>query len=107
VAAVLADDGAAEFAPSHARDIDREEDAHLTRAEPAGSLYSAPVNDDGSGPGECLALLSLLLWLLLSVVSAARPKRPIAILRRAREQSLLLGRPPDRPRLHRLSILRC
>lgn len=64
-------------------------------------------DEGGSGLGECLALLGMLVALAIGAVLAARPHRPILILRRVRTRLGLGGRPPDPPCLHRLSILRC
>ncbi len=68
---------------------------------------SAPSEDGGPGLGECLALLGLLFALVIGAVLVARQRRPLFIPRRVREPLVLLGRPPDPPCLHRLSILRC
>jgi hypothetical protein len=73
----------------------------------AATVDSAPTDEGGPGLGECLALLGLLLWLVIAVVLAARPRRPMVVLPRTQQRLLLLGRLPDRPCLHRLSILRC
>lgn len=63
--------------------------------------------DQGGGLGECLALLGLLFALVMAVLVSARTTRPMVVLRRVRARLLLLGRPPDPPCLHRLSIMRC
>lgn len=81
-----------------------------TAVEPAGLESQAgeqPDDEGGSGPGECLALLGLLLALAIGAVLAARSRKPIFILRGVRTQLVLRGRPPDPPCLHRLSIMRC
>ncbi len=94
------------------------DDEHDAHAQADTETDSAPSTEHGTskhkepsgggpGLGECLALLGLLFALVIGAVLAARPGRPLVVLRRVRVQLLLLGRPPDPPCLHRLSILRC
>jgi hypothetical protein len=102
-AAALPDEATDEHSgPHHADDADRAAVSTQTAAS-----VDSPDGDGGASAGECLALLGLLLWLLISAVLAARPRRPMLILRRVRERLQLRGRPPDPPCLTRLSILRC
>ncbi|MFC5730932.1 MULTISPECIES: hypothetical protein [Nocardioides] len=68
---------------------------------------SVPSDEGGPGLGECLALLGLLFALAISAVIGERRRSSLFVPRRVREPLVLLGRPPDAPCLHRLSILRC
>lgn len=79
-----------------------------------------PPQGDGSGdhhsdrhpdhPGGqvCLAVLTLLALALALALLVLRLRRspPVAVSRPTRVRILLVGRPPPRPSLHRLSVLR-
>lgn len=101
LALVAADDGHA----LHDREATETDTAPAP--DQRASNDSVPKEDGGPGLSECLALLGLLFALVISAVLAARRRRPLFNRRRVREPLVPLGRPPDPPCLHRLSILRC
>ncbi|MEU9873691.1 DUF6153 family protein [Actinomadura verrucosospora] len=63
---------------------------------------------DHPGGQVCLAMLTLLALALVAALLALRLRRspPMAVSRPPRVRILLVGRPPPRPSLHRLSVLR-
>ncbi|MGI5417600.1 DUF6153 family protein [Actinomadura luteofluorescens] len=61
---------------------------------------------DHPGGQVCLAMLTLFALALALLALRLRRSPPRAVSRPARVRILLVGRPPPRPSLHRLSVLR-
>ncbi len=61
---------------------------------------------DHPGGQVCLAVLTLLVLLAAALALCLRASPAVAAPRRTRVRVLLVGRPPPRPSLHRLSVLR-
>ncbi|WP_433476296.1 DUF6153 family protein [Spirillospora sp. CA-142024] len=72
----------------------------------AGDDQPGHHHNDHPGGGICLAILTMLLLVMTAVALYGR--KPIAVVVRilTRTRILLVGRPPPRPSLHRLSVLR-
>lgn len=67
-----------------------------------------PVHDDGGAGELCLALLCLMAALIELALRRGIPRLLLYLVPRWTGPRLVgLGRPPDRPCLHSLSILRC
>ncbi|MEV4002767.1 DUF6153 family protein [Actinomadura sp. NPDC049753] len=92
---------------------------HAAPAAEAATGHRPPQDDrpgghhsdrhpDHPGGQVCLAMLTLLALALVAALLALRLRRspPVAVSRPPRVRILLVGRPPPRPSLHRLSVLR-
>ncbi|WP_433466357.1 DUF6153 family protein [Spirillospora sp. CA-128828] len=63
-------------------------------------------HNDHPGGGICLAILTMLLLVMTAVALSGLKPTAVVVQILTRTRILLVGRPPPRPSLHRLSVLR-
>ncbi len=81
--------------------------ASVTPIGPDGQPEEAPGHEHGPDGSACVAILVVLAFLLVLAGGPGGPRDLEFVLRPWRSLLLSRGRPPPRPCLIRLSILRC
>ncbi|NYE10648.1 DUF6153 family protein [Actinomadura citrea] len=94
------------MAAGHAAPVTGAVTGHRPPQDDRSGDHHSDRHSDHPGGQVCLAMLTLLALVTVLLTLCLRRTPPVAVSRLTRIRILLVGRPPPRPSLHRLSVLR-